>query len=203
MAPKEEIKEIVIQPPELGLFNIAVKAIEGSTYIPHRLTAEQVAGFMKREVGESKKKKIRDFDAEYESCFYFVGNPEDKKYGIPAPAFMSAILDAAVACQIPKTQIKRAIRVLGDIYPLEYEKVRRRIDYPRRSGMTSAPDTRHRPEFVNWSAKLSIQYDKNQISPTQIANLINQAGFSCGVGDWRPGAPKSSGTHGMFAVSTD
>jgi len=192
----EETK-IIVQAINRKALKIKIQAIEGSTYIPHRLTDEAVEKFMGREIGQTKKKKIRNYDQEYESSFYYT---EKKEYGIPTSAFTSAILNAAVACNIPKTQIKRAVRVLGEILPLKYAKVRKRIDHPRRSGITSAPDTRVRPEFVDWSTTLFIEYDSNQISPDQIINLVNQAGFSSGVGDWRPSAPKSSGIHGMFKV---
>ena len=196
----EESAPILVQAIRRKAMAVKVKSIEGSTYISHRLSTEAVDKFTGREtgtIGPQNKKKIRVLDEEYESCFYYT---DTHKYGIPAAAFMSAFLDAAVACNIPKTQIKRAIRVLGDIYPLKYDKVNRRVDHPKRSGMTGSPDIRHRPEFVNWNTTITIEYDSNQITPEQIMNLINQAGWSCGVGDWRPSAPKSSGTHGMFEV---
>lgn len=193
----EEKEKIIIQPIKKGVLMVKVGAIEGSTLITHRLTDEAVAKFMGREVGKVKKKELRNYDEEYESCFYLT---EDKKYGFPASGFMGAILDSCVALGIPKTQIKRSLRIIGDVYELKYKKVNRRIDHPRRSGRNSTPDTRHRPEFVDWTCELVIQYDMNQISPDQILNLINQAGFSTGIGDWRPSSPKSSGTHGMFKV---
>lgn len=193
----EKEQKIEVQPIKLGIIKVKVGAIEGSTLITHRLTEESVSDFMGREVGETKKKKLRNYDAEYESCFYYTDN---KKPGFPASGFMGALLDACIPLDIPKTQIKRAVRLLGGIYEIKYKKVNRRVDNPRRSGRNSTPDTRHRPEFIEWECELVVQYDTNQISPDQIINLINQAGFSTGIGDWRPGAPKSSGTHGMFKV---
>ncbi len=190
---------IQIQPINKGVLKVKIGSIEGSTLITHRLTDEAVAQFMGREEGKTTKKMLRDYDAEYESCFYYTA---DKKYGFPAGGFMGAMLDACVPLDIAKTQIKRSIRLLGDIYELTYKKVNRRIDHPRRSGRNSTPDTRHRPEFIDWSCELILQYDMNQITPDQIINLINQAGFSTGIGDWRPSSPKSSGTHGMFKVLT-
>ena len=198
MTKEEETKTTIqIQPINKGVLKVKIGAIEGSTLIVHRLTDEAVEKFMGRESGIASKKELRNYDNEYESCFYYT---DDKKYGFPAGGFMGAMLDACVPLDIAKTQIKRSIRLLGDIYPLTYKKVNRRIDHPRRSGRNSTPDTRHRPEFVDWTCELIIQYDTNQITPDQIINLINQAGFSTGIGDWRPGAPKSSGTHGMFKV---
>lgn len=197
MNTNKEPTAIIIQPIKKGILNVKVGAIEGSTLISHRLTDEAVSKFMGREVGKTTKKELRDYDAEYNSCFYLT---EDKKYGFPSGGFLASMLDACVALGIAKTQIKRSVRLLGDIYELKFKKVNKRIDHPRRSGRNSTPDTRYRPEFVDWSCNLIIQYDMNQISPDQIINLINQAGFSSGIGDWRPSAPKSSGSHGMFKV---
>lgn len=193
----EKTEKITIQPIQKSILRIKIGSIEGSTLISHRLTSESVDVFMGRESGKTTKKELRDYDKEYKNCFYLT---ENKKYGFPASGFMGAILDACVALGIPKTQIKRSVRLLGDIYELKYKKVNRRIDNPRRCGRNSTPDIRHRPEFVDWNCELIIQYDRNQITPDQIVNLINQAGFSTGIGDWRPGAPKSSGIHGMFKV---
>lgn len=194
---EKQEQQIQVQPIKLGIMKVKVGAIPGSTLITHRLTEESVSDFMGREEGKTKKRKLRDYDKEYESCFYYT---EDQKYGFPASGFMGALLDACVPLNVPKTQIKRSVRLIGNVYPLKYKKVNRRVDNPRRSGRNSTPDTRHRPEFVEWECELVIQYDTNQISLDQIINLINQAGFSTGIGDWRPGAPKSSGTHGMFKV---
>jgi len=193
----ESEQKIKVQPIKLGIIKVRIGSIEGSTLIIHKLTEEAVSDFMGREEGKTTKKKLRDYDKEFESCFYYT---DDKKYGFPASGFMGALLDSCIPLDIPKTQIKRAVRLLGGVYQIKYKKMNRRIDNPRRSGRNSTPDTRHRPEFVDWECELLVQYDTNQISPDQIINLINQAGFSCGIGDWRPSAPKSSGTHGMFKV---
>jgi len=196
-----EVKDsqILVQRINKAHMEVTVKSIEGSSYISHRLTKENVEKFTSRETGKAKKKELRDFDAEYESCFYYT---EDGKYGIPAAAFTGAMLNACTDLEVTKTSIKRNVRILGDICELKYKKLNRRVDNPRRSGMNSTPDVRHRPEFINWELKLLIQYNADFISPDQIYNLINHAGFSTGVGDWRPSSPKSAGSHGMFEVKT-
>lgn len=194
----ETAKKIEVQALKLKLMSVKVGSIEGSTLIVHKLDNETVSRTItNREIGKTEKKKLRNFDEEYEKCFHYTS---DKEYGYPASGFMNAILFASVASDIPKTQIKRAMRLLGDVYKIEYKKLNRRVDVARRSGMNAAPDTRHRPEFIDWKCTLVVQYDENQISPDQIINLINQAGFSAGVGDWRPSSPKSAGNHGMFKV---
>lgn len=195
----EEKSTIVLSPIKKRLMKVKVKSVKGSTYIPRRLNPETVSDFTRRETGASDKKKLRDFEKEYESCFYYTN---DGKYGVPVSAFVKAVLDTCVALNIPKSKVKRAIRFLGDITPITYKKLSKRIDNPRRSGINSAPDERHRPEFIEWSTELLVQYDEDQVSPEQIINLLNSAGFTTGIGDWRPGAPRSTGPHGMFEVAS-
>lgn len=198
--PKEEGKQLLqLNPIKTRLLKIDVESYPESTYIQHRLNTDTVDDFTKREFGKSDKKKIRDLDKEYESCFFYT---ENKKHGVPVAAFISAILDSCVALNIPKTKVKRAIRLLGDIVEIKYKKINRRKDTVRRGGINKTPDIRHRPEFVEWSCQLLIQFDEEQVTPEQVINLVNYAGFTSGIGDWRPSAPKSTGTHGMFKVKS-
>jgi len=65
----------------------------------------------------------------------------------------------------------------------------------RLNGKTA--DIRHRGEFKEWSADLEVQYNEDWISAEQIANLISLAGFSVGVGEWRP---EKNGQYGTFEI---
>ena len=64
-------------------------------------------------------------------------------------------------------------------------------------GMGSS-DIRHRGEFSNWSAILTIKYNLNgQYSLDQIVNIIAAGGSVCGIGEWRV---ERDGQYGMFHV---
>ena len=66
-----------------------------------------------------------------------------------------------------------------------------------RIGMGTA-DIRYRGEFRNWSAKMTLLYNKNgNYDIESIINMINAGGYICGVGEWRP---EKGGTYGMFHV---
>jgi len=196
---EQEIQKLVLNPIKTRLIKVQIESYPESTLISHRLDAANVENFTNREFGIVKKEEKRELNKEYESCFYYT---IDKKHGFPASAFMASILDACVSLNIPKTQIKRSVRILGDIIPLKYKAINRRIDNPRRGGRNKTPDVRHRPEYINWSCELLVQFDESQITPESIINLLNNAGFMSGIGDWRPSSPKSSGTHGMYKVTT-
>lgn len=191
--------KIIVSPIKKERAIVTVQATEESTLISNRLDPKIAEDIVSKETGKAQQKRVRDLDAEYETRFHYT---PDGEYGYPAAGFAGAILFGAQACGVAKTDVKRAIRVLGDIYPLEYEKLNKRVDYPRRRSARGmgAPDVRIRPEFVNWKTDIIIEYDASQMGLEQVVNLVNQGGFSGGIGDWRPSAPQSPGTHGMFQV---
>lgn len=66
-------------------------------------------------------------------------------------------------------------------------------------GMGTA-DLRYRGEFRNWHCDLNISYDVNGVyNIKHIVNYLNAAGFSVGIGEWRP---ERDGQNGMFKVAT-
>jgi hypothetical protein len=55
--------------------------------------------------------------------------------------------------------------------------------------------------FQNWSVKPVVGVQDDQITMGVLADIAEMAGKFKGVGDWRPGSPKSPGAHGMFDAS--
>jgi hypothetical protein len=62
------------------------------------------------------------------------------------------------------------------------------------------PDIRFRPLFRDWKTKVTVQFDAAVITPSQIAHLFNQGGFSIGLGEWR--MEKSGTEFGYFEVGS-
>lgn len=62
---------------------------------------------------------------------------------------------------------------------------------------TGVADLRHRGEFVDWIVDLKIEFNEAFISPQQIVNLFNHAGFGQGVGEYRA---EKGGSWGTFEV---
>ena len=65
-------------------------------------------------------------------------------------------------------------------------------------GMGSA-DIRFRGQIQEWEAEVMIQYDADILSAEQILNLLQRAGFSQGLGEWRP---EKNGSNGTFEVDS-
>jgi hypothetical protein len=58
-------------------------------------------------------------------------------------------------------------------------------------------DLRYRPIFHEWAVNLHIRVNARALTLEQLVHLFNQAGFSVGVGEWRP---EKHGDKGMFHV---
>lgn len=71
----------------------------------------------------------------------------------------------------------------------------------KRVRIGGAKHVRVRPMFRNWSAIGTftvIDEELSGLSEPVLQKILSQAGALCGLGDWRPSSPKSSGTFGTF-----
>jgi hypothetical protein len=200
MSTKKKSDEgiLIIEPINTASTKITVESI--TPLITQRLTPKQVMEMYPPPGQPKPKHRERDYDAEYEACFYYT---DEGEYGIIARAFMGACLNAATDLNIHKTQIKRSVRFLGEVYPLRYGKVEHKVDVVRNSGRNHSPDIRHRPYFYDWECDLIVRFDVDMMPLNSLVNLINRAGEVSGVGSWRPSSPKCPGEHGTFRVKPD
>lgn len=131
------------------------------------------------------------------------------RFGFPTIAFKKAMVSACRNIEgIPMTLARGAFHVVSDVIdPREglsmvelmnnkgpaHPEIRRDMV---RIGQGTA-DIRYRGEFRNWHARLTIEYNSGVMSPDQIINLLNIAGFAVGVGENRP---EKDGSWGTFRV---
>ncbi len=143
-----------------------------------------------------KAREAKDPEEEFRNCLYL---DSQKRYCFPARAFKKAMVSAATSIEdkrFPKTKIRQAIFVKGDLLLIESEEEPERRTDPVRLPRGGA-DIRYRPEFQNWSILLNIEYNASVVTLEQVINLLNLAGFAVGVGEWRP---EKDGNNGRFEV---
>ena len=73
--------------------------------------------------------------------------------------------------------------------------------FAKRARVGQSKHVRVRPRFNAWSASGTITLlDEEMIDKTVLERILEQSGNRCGLGDWRPSAPRSPGSFGRFTA---
>ena len=189
MATQPTIKEI-------NIVSITIPVSGDASLIMHKwsekVKAEMRDKYMLKKVGA---KDPLNPEKNYEEATYFFR--DGKTLGFPAVAFKAAIVRVCKMSGIAMTDARQMFFVVpneGELVKITGER-RMREDMVKLNGKSA--DLRYRPEVLDWKANLTIRYNADLISEQQLVNLVNTAGFSCGVGEWRP---ERNGVNGTFSV---
>lgn len=195
--PGSDAKDITLPRIDVRVVEVPVKGV--SSLIVHAWGEKA-----KRQMREKQQKQARmpkeakDPSADFKAAKYLDAAGRDC---VPAGAFRNAIVSAGrFADGIPMTRITGSVFFLDDLVPLTFKECVQREDMVRVGGKgpgTGTADLRYRPEYVDWKATLRIQYNANVISIDELLNLIQLAGFSVGICEWRP---EKKGQHGRFDI---
>jgi hypothetical protein len=199
---------LVIPPPKFqtAAFNIVGVA----PYVQNKFSAKarqqmketQEAGSTAR---SKKKREAKDFQAAYEGAMHKM---KDGGYGIPAPAFRNAMIDACRMAGFKMTHAKCSLFVEADGFDVDdgTPLVRITKGEPMYKELavrneTGVADIRPRPMWAEgWEATVKIRFDNDQFTVDDVANLLMRAGMQVGVGEGRPFSKKSNGMGwGLFA----
>lgn len=152
-----------------------------------------------------KRKEPRDFKQDYENAVHRM-HPNGE-FGIPAMAIKGAMVSAAKLCGLPMTRAKILFNVVEDGYDMESgDPLVRIIGEPQEylahvRNATGVVDLRMRALFKNWSAKVTIRYDRSCMGSEDVYHLLYRAGAQVGIGEGRPDSRKSCGL-GMGKFNT-
>lgn len=170
-----------------------------SPLIVHKFSEKSQRMIEEKQQKKSKGgRELRDPEAEYLGALYTFG---DGNYGFPSGAFKAAMVRAGKQLGYVMTDLKGWFFITPDDKENNLVEIigtpRMRTDMVRIGNGTA--DVRYRPEFPTWEAILTIQYNEKCISAEQLVELLGLAGFSCGIGDWRP-EKSATGTFGTWEV---
>lgn len=124
-------------------------------------------------------------------------------YGIPASAFRSGIISACRVVGFPMSRAKLSIFVAADGYETDAFGVQplvkitkgkpTRTDFAVRNA-SGVADIRPRPMWaVGWEAVVTIRWDADQFTITDVTNLLSRMGEQVGIGAGRPDSKESAG----------
>jgi hypothetical protein len=176
--------------------------IRGTSPLIMHAWSEKGLAMMRMTAAERKKqpKVGRDPETEATNCLYKTDGGE---IGIPLTAFKASLIGAAHKdFGLEKTLLRKSFFIPSTdskmIVPITYV-----VDYVIREDIVrigaNQTDLRYRPEFKQWRAKITAQIDPELLKVEDIVNLINRAGFSVGIGEWRP---EKGGEYGRFELDT-
>ena len=197
---------IAIEIPKIDVRRIEIKLIGDSPLICHAWSEKAKKEILDKQMKKAKTaKEAKDPWRDYVDSMYWLTDkpvkpsPEDiaaATFGFPCVAFKAAAVGACRFSDGMKMTFARgAFHVDGEFATI-VGSPRMREDMVR-VGMGVA-DIRYRGEFLDWHTTLRVSYNASAISPEQIINLLNHAGFGVGVGEWRA---DKDGSYGRFHVA--
>lgn len=194
MATKKEQVTIPVMKIEIANFNIQGTA----PLIVHKFSEKAIKMMEDKQQKKGVEKRVRDAEKEMAESLYLF--EDGVRSGFPAVGFKAAMIRAGKQLGFTMKDLQSWFMVVGtdgtDLIEIEGD-ASLRTDMIRVA--TGGADIRYRPEYKKWRATLTIKYNSAVISPVQLAQLIETAGFGCGVGEWRPEKAKT-GNFGTFEL---
>lgn len=193
--PKTNEAEEAVRLARPNVRTISINITGDSPLIVNRFSEESKSDIQKAQNGAAKEKRSpRKPDEEFKRSMY---SDEKGNHFLPAACFKNA---AVAACtfidDLFKTEARGAFFVLGDMVKLDCSDPEMRADRVVLKKTTTT--IAYRAMYRDWKCKLLVKYDANFLSAEQVVNLFARAGFSVGVGQWRP---EKNGAFGLFSVS--
>ena len=174
-----------------GLSSLIVHAW-GKKALEEMLAGQQMTKEEKKLAKQNRTKK--DPERDFNEARYIING----KDCFPTISVKKAMVDTGAALGISRVVIRQAVFVLGDYFEIKGGKPVRREDTVRVGPFNNRQaDLRYRPEYANWSADLIFRYRTDMIDEDQLLALLENAGFSVGIGEWRP---QKDGQFGTFEV---
>jgi hypothetical protein len=186
-----------IEIPALDVGIIKVRVVGTTPLIVHNWSAKAKKEMLDKQTKVAKsKKEAKDPEADFKASLYMLPGGG---YGFPSIGLKSAIVDAcAFVANIPKTQARGVLHIAKEFITIKGSPTMRE-DMVKVGKFPGVADLRYRAEFKEWESEVEISFLRNVVSADQIINLIRYAGFTIGIGEWRP---EKNGTFGTFRVES-
>lgn len=146
------------------------------------------------QMGKPKVKRNKDPDKEFQGCRYL--DKKGRDY-IPGHIIKKCLASAGDLVGVRRSLLEKILFVLDERVYINCPggPTKRRDMVRNRGRMGSVADIRFRPEYTDWSFVVKIEFNSGFFAPEAVVNLFQNAGYSCGLGEWRP---QKGGEYGRF-----
>lgn len=186
--------ERTIEIPEIRLSTMMVGIVGQTALLTNRFGEKARQKIEDKQQKKAKgAKEARNPQEEFEDAAHMI---DDKTYGFPAVGIKKALVVAGGRFADEKmTHLRGVINIMGDLIEIKAKPPKMRSDTVRlANGVTSIA---YRPMFMPWAMNVPVKFNASIIGEAQILNLFQIAGFSVGLGAWRP---ECNGTFGTFML---
>lgn len=195
---EQKIQPIIVQEFEAS--------IEGEDLITHKWSEKAMKEMLAAQQMTKEEKKLaklnrakKNPDEDFEGARYHF----DGKDWFPVNGIKKAMVSAGFGLGIAKSIVQRCVFIRGtikrDYAEIKYARIVKREDAVKVGPFNNrTADLRYRPEYQDWSMDLRIVFRSDIISQEQVLTLLEHAGFSIGIGEWRA---EKDGQAGSFHVS--
>lgn len=207
MATKKA-EAVTISPPNFQY--VRLRLVGTAPYMQAKFSEKAKAAMRaKHEAGsqakKGTKKEARDFDAEFRGAMHV---SDEGWVGVPASALRNACVDVCRMVGFKMTHAKMSVFVVADGLDADSGDplVKLHADEPERMEMhtrnaTGVCDLRVRPMWRKWSLDVTLRFDADQFSTSDVVNLVARAGMQVGIGEGRPYSRQSNGLgFGTFEI---
>jgi hypothetical protein len=210
-APKTPAEKVAITAPN---FQQASLRIRGTVpYVQHAFSQKALQTMMETQMSgsTSRKGKLRqpkNFQEVYKNATHF---SDDGWIGIPAAAIRNAMISACRVVGFKMTLAKLSLFVVPNGFDklsrdplIKITKGKPYEHFGAARNSNGSTDVRCRPMWdPGWEAIVTIKWDADQFSATDIVNLLSRVGAQVGLGEGRADSRNSAGMGwGHFEVVT-
>jgi hypothetical protein len=196
---KKEESKITVPSIDLGVFEMTLKG--ESPLMVNKFAEKAKVEMIERQTKTPKRKKeARNPKQEYLDSLYRINN--NGKTGMPASGVKNCLVSACRFVDgIKMTEARGAFHVLatasGNLLEIKGKHVMDESIVRIGKFGNKVAMNRYRGRYDKWEVKVPIKFNRRVISPAQIVNLAQNAGFSVGLCEYRP---EKNGSYGMFSV---
>lgn len=162
-----------------------------------------------KSAGSRRDRPARDFTKDAEDAAY---KAEDGWYGVNAASFRNAMISACRLVGFKMTLAKLSVFIEADGFDAIDSTPLVKVDAPKYEvstmhtrNATGVVDVRARPMWKpGWKVDLTVRWDADQFTVSDIANLLARVGLQVGIGEGRPDSKSSAGLgFGLFRIANE
>lgn len=201
MKEKTPVTHVVITPPNFKTLAVRIRGTaplmvhKFSTKARIKIEETQRQGSRAK---KGSKKEARDFEADWLAAMYV---STEGWAGVPAAGFRNALIDACRMAGFQMTRAKMSIFIIADGYDHEDKtplvRIEGKVDDDKTPmavrNETGVIDLRSRPIWSKWECAVTLRWDADQFSESDIVNLLTRAGIQSGICEGRPFSKNSNG----------